>query len=66
MSLGKRLKRTVQRHLRREVFNAERFTTTKQAQIVIKFWIKECNRTRPHQALGMRPPVPEILIRHGP
>lgn len=24
------------------------------------------NHTRPHQALNMRPPVPETLIRNGP
>ncbi len=52
--------------LRREVLNAEWFTTTKQAQVVINCWIKEYNHTRPHQALGMRPPVPETLIRNGP
>ncbi|SDL41630.1 Integrase core domain-containing protein [Aliiruegeria lutimaris] len=52
--------------LRREVLNAEWFTTTRQAQVVINCWLKEYNRTRPHQAIRMRPPVPETLTRSGP
>ena len=48
--------------LRREVLNAEWFTTTEQAQIVINHWLRQYNHTRPHQALKMRPPVPETLI----
>ena len=52
--------------LRHEVLNAEWFTTTKQAQIVIDVWLKQYNNTRPHQALNMRPPVPETLLRIGP
>ena len=48
--------------LRREVLNAEWFTTTEQAQIVINHWLNQYNHTRPHQALNMRPPVPETLL----
>ncbi len=48
--------------LRREVVNAEWFTTTKQAQIVINLWLKQYNQTRPHQALNMRPPGPETVL----
>lgn len=48
--------------LRREFLNAEWFTTTEQAQIVISHRLKQYNHTRPHQALNMRPPVPETLI----
>ena len=48
--------------LRREVLDAEWFTTTKQAQIVIDLWLKQYNHTRPHQALQMRPPVPQTLL----
>ena len=51
--------------LRHEVLNAEWFTTTKQAQIVINHWLRQYNHIRPHQALNMRPPVPETLIRNG-
>ncbi|MDV7145399.1 transposase [Tropicimonas sp. TH_r6] len=52
--------------LRREVLNAEWFTTTNQAQVVINWWLRVYNHTRPQQALGMRPPVPESLSRSGP
>jgi len=48
--------------LRREVLNAEWFTTIEQAQIVINQWLRQYNHIRPHQALGMRPPVPETLL----
>ena len=51
--------------LRREVLNAEWFNTTKQAQIVIDQWLRQYNHIRPHQALNMRPPVPETLVRNG-
>ena len=52
--------------LRREVLNAEWFSTTEQAQTVINCWLKQYNHTRPHQALGMKPPVPETLLKNGP
>ena len=51
--------------LRHEVLNAERFMTTKQAQIVINHWLRQYNHTRPHQALNFRPPVPETLFSNG-
>ena len=47
--------------LRQEVLNAEWFATTRQAQIVIDQWLKQYNHIRPHQALNMRPPVPETF-----
>lgn len=47
--------------LRREVLNAEWFRTTRQAQIVITQWLRQYNHIRPHQALNMRPPVPETI-----
>ena len=47
--------------LRREVLNAEWFATIGQAQIVIDQWLKQYNHIRPHQALNMRPPVPETF-----
>ena len=47
--------------LRREVLNAEWFATIDQAKTVIRKWLRQYNHARPHQALGMRPPVPETI-----
>ncbi|MEL6220014.1 MAG: integrase core domain-containing protein [Pseudomonadota bacterium] len=47
--------------LRREVLDAEWFATTRQAQAVIDIWLKQYNHIRPHEAIRMRPPVPETL-----
>ena len=52
--------------LRREVLNAEWFSTVEQARTVIGIWLKQYNHIRPHQALNMRPPVPETLQEIGP
>jgi putative transposase len=52
--------------LRREVLDAEWFTSIDQARLVINQWRRQYNHTRPHQALNMRPPVPETLNRSGP
>ena len=52
--------------LRREVLNAEWFHTIDQARTVITRWLRQYNHIRPHQALNMRPPVPETLTRNGP
>lgn len=51
--------------LRHEVLNAEWFHTLDQARTVISQWLKQYNQIRPHQALGMRPPAPEILLQNG-
>ena len=51
--------------LRREVLNAEWFTSIKQAQVVIETWRKQHNHIRPHQALNMRPSAPETLSGNG-
>lgn len=51
--------------LRREVLNAEWFSSTRQAQTVINAWLRQYNQVRPHQALNMRPPIPETLAAHG-
>lgn len=48
--------------LRREGLNAEWFTTTEQAKIVINHWLGQYNHTRSHQALDMRRPVQETLL----
>ena len=52
--------------LRREILNAECFSTIKQARIVIVKWLRQYNHIRPHQALNMRPPVPGTLGETGP
>ena len=52
--------------LRREVLNAEWFATVKQVETVIYCWLKQYNHIRPHQALNMRPPVPETPSENGP
>ena len=51
--------------LRKEVLNAEWFSTIRQAQVVINTWLKQYNHIRPHQSLNMRPPVPETLQQSG-
>ena len=48
--------------LRREVLNAEWFSTTRQAQTVINQWLNQYNHILPHHALGMRPPAPETCL----
>ncbi|HAW53937.1 MULTISPECIES: integrase core domain-containing protein [unclassified Hyphomonas] len=52
--------------LRREILNAEWSTSLHQAQTVINTWLRQYNRVRPHQALGMRPPIPETLVECDP
>jgi putative transposase len=44
--------------LRDECLNGEIFFSLKEAQIVIEKWRVEYNTTRPHSALGYRPPAP--------
>ena len=50
---------------RDELLNGEIFYSLKEAQIVINQWLRQYNHVRPHQALNMRPPVPETLITNG-
>ncbi|WP_209509464.1 integrase core domain-containing protein [Ruegeria sp. HKCCE4150] len=65
LSLGEWIHEWFNGTLRREVLNIEWSTTTKQAQIVINCWLRQYNHTRPHQALNMRPLIPETLVRNG-
>ncbi|MEM0950438.1 MAG: transposase, partial [Pseudomonadota bacterium] len=51
---------------RREVLNAEWFLSIGQAQTVVNIWLKQHSRIRPHQATGMRPPIPETILKSGP
>ena len=52
--------------LRYEVLNAEWFASTRQAQAVIKHWLRQYNHVCPHHALGMRPTRPETLLEKPP
>ncbi len=47
--------------LRDELLNAELFYTLREAQVLIEQWRVHCNTSRPHSALGYRPPAPETL-----
>ena len=52
--------------LRDELLHVELFTTLFEAQVLIENWRKDYNQTRPHSALGYRPPAPEaILLGYG-
>ena len=51
--------------LRKEVLNAEWFVSIEQAKAVIGKWLRKYNHVRPHQALGMRPPIPETVSNFG-
>lgn len=48
--------------LRDELLNAEVFHTLAEAKILIEQWRRHYNTTRPHSALGYRPPAPEVLL----
>ena len=48
--------------LKNELLNAERFTTLKEAQVLIALWRDHYNRHRPHSLLGYRPPAPEAWL----
>lgn len=51
--------------LRHEVLNAEWFHTIDQARTVITKWLRQYNTIRPHHALNMKPPAPEITKING-
>ena len=48
--------------LRDELLNREVFNTLAEAKILIEMWRKDYNETRPHSALGYRPPAPEATM----
>jgi transposase InsO family protein len=48
--------------LRDELLNAEVFHTLAEARVLIEQWRRHYNTTRPHSALGYRPPAPEVLL----
>jgi putative transposase len=48
--------------LRDELLDGEVFYSLKEAKIVIESWRRHYNTTRPHSALGYRPPAPEVVL----
>jgi putative transposase len=48
--------------LRDELLNREIFNTLEEAKVLIEQWRKEYNQTRPHSALGYRPPAPQAIL----
>ena len=46
--------------LRDELLNGELFYTLREAQVLLEQWRNHYNRSRPHSALGYRPPAPEV------
>jgi len=48
--------------MRDELVNGEFFYTLKEAGVLIEMWRKEYNTVRPHNALGYRLPVPEVIM----
>ena len=52
--------------LRKILRDAERLSTTNHPQIIISQRLRQYNHVRPHQALDMRPPVPETSKKKWP
>jgi putative transposase len=48
--------------LRDELLDGEIFYSLKEARIVIEGWRRHYNTSRPHSALGYRPPAPEVVL----
>ena len=47
---------------RDELLNGEIFASLAEAKIIIEGWRRHYNTTRPHSALGWRPPAPESIV----
>ena len=47
--------------LRDELLDGEVFYSLAEAKIVIEGWRRHYNASRPHSALGYRPPAPEVV-----
>ena len=45
-----------------ELLEGEAFNTVREAQVLIEQWRRHYNTTRPHSALGYRPPAPEVAM----
>ena len=49
--------------LRDELLDGEVFYSLKEAKVVIEGWRRHYDNSRPHSALGYRPPAPEVVLR---
>jgi putative transposase len=52
--------------LRDELLDGEVFYSLAEAKIVIEGWRRHYNTSRPHSALGYRPPAPEVVLWPAP
>ena len=48
--------------LRDELLDGEVFYSLAEAKVVIESWRRHYNTSRPHSALGYRPPSPEVVL----
>ena len=48
--------------LRDELLDGEVFYSLAEAKVVIESWRRHYNTSRPHSALGCRPPAPEVVL----
>jgi putative transposase len=48
--------------LRDELLNGEVFYSLAEAKVIIEGWRRHYNASRPHSALGYRPPAPEMVL----
>jgi hypothetical protein len=48
--------------LRDELLDGEVFYSLAEARVVIESWRRHYNTSRPHSALGYRPPAPEVVL----
>jgi putative transposase len=52
--------------LRDELLDGEVFHSRAEAKVVIEGWRRHYNVSRPHSALGYRPPAPEVVLWPAP
>jgi hypothetical protein len=64
LTVEKRIQRAVQWHTVHRSSEHRKVLKHDQMQIVINQWLRQFNRIRAHQALGMRPPIPETVYRN--
>ena len=53
---------TINGKLRDELLDGEVFYSLAEAKVVIESWRRHYNTSRPHSALGYRPPAPEVVL----